>query len=181
MAIKIENQSTRALPKFVEPYLSELFDFLPREHTRGIERIRIVNNVSDVAIRGTVATSKLPGLYHPRQGTKGAWIEIAANILVPPSDPFYKRLMPRLSLKGNLAAVLVSLVAQHYYLTLRHSVKRGQIEGLVKAYTEKQLRQWHEQKHKTRAKLFRPIQPLLEKWGRALHKRAAEERRKARA
>jgi hypothetical protein len=158
-----------------------LLDFLPKEHVRGIDRVRLVDSVSDVPLRSSVATSRLPGLYHPKQGPKAAWLEVAVGVLVPSGDPFYKRLMPRLSLKGNVAAVLVSLVAQHYYLTLRHSVKRGQLEGLVRAYTEKQLRHWHEQKHKTRAKLFKPLQPLLERWGRALQKRAAAERKKAKA
>ena len=181
MAIKIENQSTRTLPKTIEPYISELLDFLPREHLRGIERVRLVDNVSEVAIRGSVSTSKLPGLYHPKQGVKPARLEIAVNVLLPNKEKFYKRVMPRLSVKSNIAAVLVSLVGQHYYLTLRHSVKRGQLEGLVKAYTEKQLRLWHETKHKTRAKIFKPIQPWLEKWGKALQKRAAEERKKAKA
>jgi len=179
MAIKIENQSTKKLPKSFEPYISELLEFLPREHLRGIERVRLVDNVSDVAVRGAASTSKLPGLYHPKQGVKPARIEIAVNVLLPDSEPFYKRLMPRLSFKSNAAAVLVSLVGQHYYLTLRHSVKRGQLEGLVRAYTEKQLRLWHETKHKTRAKIFKPIQPWLEKWGRALQKRAAEEKKRA--
>jgi hypothetical protein len=179
MAIKIENQSTRKLPKFFEPYLAELLEFLPREHVRGIDRVRLVDNVSDLPVRGTMSTSKLPGLYHPKQGPKGAWLEVAVGVLLPASNPFYKRLMPRLSLKGNVGAVVVSLVGQHYYLTLRHSVKRGQLEGLVRSYTEKQLKQWHERKHKTRAKLFKPIQPWLEKWGRALQKRAAQEKKRA--
>jgi hypothetical protein len=181
MAIKIDNQSSLKLPKYTEAYLTELLDFLPKEHVRGVERIRIVDTVSDVPVRGFTGTSKLPGLYHPKQGPKAAWIEVAAGVLMPSSGPFYKRVMPRISLKGNLAAVLISLVGQHYYLTLRHSVKRGQLEGLVKAYTEAQLRSWHAQKHKTRAKLFKPIQPWLEKWGRALQKRAAQEKKRAKA
>jgi hypothetical protein len=181
MAIKIDNQSTRKLPGFTETYISEVFDFLPKEHVRGIDRIRLVDKVSDVPMRGIADASKLPGLYHPRQGPKAPWIEIAVGVFLPTSTPFYKRLMPRLSFKGNLAAVLISLVAQHYYLTLRHSVKRGQIEGLVRQYTESQLRRWHEQKHQTRARIFKPIQPWLEKWGRALQKKAASEKRRAKA
>src|SRR4051794_39042297 len=118
MAIKIENQTTGKLPKKVESYLSDLVDFLPREHLRGIERIRLVDFVSELGVKTGVNTSKLPGLYHPRQATKPAWLEIAVGVLVPANEPLYKKLVPRLSLKGNLAAVLVSLVGQHYYLTL---------------------------------------------------------------
>jgi hypothetical protein len=87
--------------------------------------------------------------------------------------------MPRVSFKGNLAAVLFSLVGQHYYLTLRHSIKRGQIEPAVRAYTEKNLRLWQEKEHSLRSRLFKPIQPTLERWGKSLQKRAeAEKRRK---
>jgi hypothetical protein len=87
--------------------------------------------------------------------------------------------MPRLSFKGNLAAVIFSLVGQHYYLTLRHSIKRGQVESAVRAYTEKYLRIWHEKEHNLRARLFKPFQPTLERWGKTLQKRAeAEKRRK---
>jgi hypothetical protein len=86
--------------------------------------------------------------------------------------------MPRLSFKGNLAAIIFSLVGQHFYLTLRHSIKRGQIEAAVRAYTEKHLRIWHERQHTLRSRIFKPFQPTLEKWGRSLQKRAAAERKR---
>jgi hypothetical protein len=89
-----------------------------------------------------------------------------------------KRIMPRLSFKGNLAAIIFSLTGQHYYLTLRHSIKRGQIESAVRAYTEKHLRIWHERQHTLRSRLFKPFQPTLERWGRSLQKRAAAERKR---
>ncbi len=47
MAIKIENQSERKLPKETEKHLEDAFDSLPREHTRGLERIRLVEFISD--------------------------------------------------------------------------------------------------------------------------------------
>jgi hypothetical protein len=86
--------------------------------------------------------------------------------------------MPRLSFKGNLAAIIFSLVGQHYYLTLRHSIKRAQIETAVRAYTEKHLRLWHERQNTVRSRLFKPFQPTLEKWGRSLQKRAAAEKKR---
>jgi hypothetical protein len=74
--------------------------------------------------------------------------------------------------------VIFSLVAQHYHLTLRHSVKRGQVEPAVRAYTEKQLKAWNESQHKFRAKLFKPLQPTLERWSKSLAKKAAAEKKK---
>ena len=100
------------------------------------------------------------------------------HVLLPRSQPFFKRLLPSLSWKGNLAAVIFSLVGQHYYLTLRHSIKKSQIEPAVRAYTEKHLRAWNEREHSFRARLFKPLQPTLERWARSLQKRAAEEKKR---
>ncbi|HEX8473699.1 MAG TPA: hypothetical protein VF666_06670 [Pyrinomonadaceae bacterium] len=178
MPIKIENHSTAKLPRETEARVEKILGSLPREHVRGIERLRLVDSINDPRLRVPTKTA-LPGLYHPRQGTQPAWLEVAVDALLPRSAPFFKRLMPRLSFKGNLAAVIFSLVGQHYYLTLRHSVKKGQLETSVRAYTEKYLRAWSEREHTTRARLFKPFQPTFERWARALQKRANNERKKA--
>ena len=107
-----------------------------------------------------------------------AWLEVALTPLVQGNKPFHKRIIPRLSFKGNLVAEVFSLVGQHYYLTLRHSVKRGAIESSVRAYVEKNLKQWNEQQHKIRAKIFKPIQPKLERWSKSLAKKYAAEKKK---
>ncbi|HLE63505.1 MAG TPA: hypothetical protein VI750_10205 [Pyrinomonadaceae bacterium] len=179
MAIKIEVQSERKLPKDTLSHIEEAFDSLPREHTRGLERIRLVQFISEPRLKGPIQPSELPGLYHPRQGQKGAWLEIAIGVLLPVNKPFHKRIIPRLSFKGNLAALVFSLVGQHYHLTLRHSLKKTQLEPAVRLYTEKQLRTWNESKHSLRARLFKPIQPTLERWAKVLQKRAAAEKKKS--
>ncbi len=175
MAIKIENLSSLQLSMRMEQHLNKALDSLPREHLRGIEKLRLVDAISDPRIKSSA--QRLPGLYHPRQGVQAAWLEIAIGVLLPSAQPFYRRLLPRLSLKGNLVAILFSLVGQHYYLTLRHSVKRNQIEPAVRSYTEKQLKIWSSQQHSVRARLFRPFQPTLEKWSRSLQKRATEQKK----
>lgn len=179
MAIRIENQYQGSLPKGAVEQIEEAFDGLPREHTRGIERIRLVNYISDPRIKGAFQTTELPGLYHPRQGPKGPWLEVAVNVLLPGDKPFHKRIIPRLSFKSNLVALIFSLVGQHYHLTLRHSLKKTQFEPAVRMYTEKQLRNWNEKKHTLRARLFKPLQPTFEKWAKSLQKRAAAERKKS--
>jgi len=178
MAIRIENQFEGALPKGSLEQIENAFDSLPREHTRGVERIRLVNVITDPRIKGQFQATELPGLYHPRQGPKGAWLEIAVNVLLPQDKPFHKKIIPRLSFKSNLVALVFSLVAQHYHLTLKHSLKKTQLEPAVRAYTEKQLKAWNEKKHSFRAKLFKPLQPTFERWAKALQKRAAAERKK---
>ncbi|HEX8493313.1 MAG TPA: hypothetical protein VF658_10765 [Pyrinomonadaceae bacterium] len=179
MAIKIEDVSNIKLPKQTYLRIEKILDGLPREHTRGIERVRLVEAITDTRLKNLQQRTSLPGLYHPKQGSQNAWIEIAVGVLLPRPKSYLKRIMPRVSFKGNLAAVIFSLVGQHYYLTLRHSIKRGQIEPAVRAYTEKQLRLWQEKEHNFRTRLFKPFQPTLERWGKALQKRAeAEKRRK---
>lgn len=179
MPIKIENQYERKLPKGTEELVEQAIDGLPREHTRGIERVRLVEWISEPRIKATVQTSELPGLYHPRQGPKGPWLEVAIGVLLPTNKPIHKRIIPRLSFKGNVAAVVFSLVGQHYHMTLRHSVKKTQVEPAVRLYTEKQLKAWNEKRHTFRARLFKPLQPTLERWGKKLQKRAAAERKKS--
>ena len=179
MAIRIENQYEGTLPKGVLQTVEDAFNSLPREHTRGIERIRLVPFISDPRIKGQVQTTELPGLYHPRQGPKGPWLEIAVNVLNPTDKPFHKRIIPRLSLKSNLVALVFSLVAQHYHMTLRHSLKKTQLEPQIRAYTEKHLKLWNEKKHTFRARLFKPLQPTFERWAKSLQKKAAAEKRKS--
>ena len=178
MAIKIENQVERTLPKDSVSHIEQAFDSLPREHTRGLERIRLVEFISEPRLRGTFQATELPGLYHPRQGPKAAWLEIALGVLLPANKPVHKRIVPRLSFKGNLTATIFSLVGQHYHLTLKHSLKKTQLEPAVRAYTEKHLKAWNEKKHTFRARLFKPIQPTLERWAKGLQKRAAAEKKK---
>ena len=79
MAIRIENQYEGSLPKGALEQIEGAFDSLPREHTRGIERIRLVPFITDPRVKVAFQATELPGLYHPRQGPKGAWLEIAVN------------------------------------------------------------------------------------------------------
>jgi len=179
MAIRIENQYAGPLPKGALQQIEDAFDSLPREHTRGIERIRLVPFITEPRIRGQFQATELPALYHPRQGPKGAWLEIAVNVLLTPDKPFHKRIVPRLSFKSNVVALVFSLVGQHYHFTLKHSLKKTQLEPAIRQYTEKQLKAWNEKKHSFRARLFKPLQPTFERWAKSLQKRAATEKKKS--
>lgn len=174
MSIKIENLSSRSkLPKRALQTIENVLDTIPREHLRGIERVRLVDSIKDPRLRSPQKSAqKLPGLYYPKQGSKQAWIEVALDVLLPPDGPFHKRILPRLSFKANIAAVVFSLVGQHHFLTLRHSIRKGQLEPFIRDYTEKQLKRWNEKEHGLRARLFKPIQPTLERWARSLQRRA---------
>jgi len=179
VAIRIENQYEGGLPKGTLEQIEGAFDSLPREHTRGIERIRLVPFITEPRLKGQFQATELPGLYHPRQGPKGAWLEIAVNVLLPADKPFHKKIIPRLSFKSNVVALVFSLVGQHYHITLKHSLKKTQLEPAVRMYTEKQLKAWNEKKHSFRARLFKPLQPTFERWAKSLQKRAAAEKKKS--
>jgi len=174
MINKIENSSTRKkLPARTEEEIRKILSMLPKEHLRGIDRLRLVDSITDPRLRNSPKNlSQLPGLYHPRQGAQPAWLELALDVLLPQKAPLHKRLLPRLSFRANLAAVIFSLVGQHHYLTLRHSIKRGQLESSIRIYTERQLKRWNEKEQGLRARLFKPLQPLFERWARSLQRRA---------
>ena len=104
--------------------------------------------------------------------------EVAVNVLLPMENLLQKN-RSRLSFKSTWWRSVISLVGQHYHLTLRHSLKKTQLEPAIRSYTEKQLKLWNERKHSFRARLFKPLQPTFEKWAKGLQKRAAAEKKKS--
>ena len=146
--IRIENTSTLTLPKNAEASITKVLDFLPVD---------------------------LPGLYHPRVQNQAPWFELSMGALLLPTEGFVKKFMAKSSFKGNLAGLIFSLVGQHYYLTLRHSVKKGSLEPQIRQYAEKNLKMWSDKEAEGnwRAKLFKPVRPYLERWAKWLNKKAA--------
>jgi hypothetical protein len=177
MLIKIENSSTAKLPRNFTSLIENILTVLPREHLRGIDRLRLVESISDPRIK-LRQNLKLPGLYHPKQGSQPAWLEISTDVLTSSTQPIHQRLIMRLSLKSNLAAIIFSLVGQHYFSTLRHSVKRGQLEPAIHSYTDKYLKTWGHREHRIRAKLFKPFESHIERWGKNLRKNVNKDRAK---
>jgi hypothetical protein len=171
MPVKIENATdNQGLPRRLESTIQGVLASVPREHLRGLDCIRIVNLINNPRLRN-IDVANLPGLYHPKQGPQSAWLEISLQALLPASASWHKRLMAKLSLKSNLAALLFSLIGQHHFLTLRHSYKKTQLEPSVRAYTQKHLRLWAEKQGGLRMRLFKPFQPTLERWARSLQRK----------
>ncbi len=178
--IKIENQSSIALPKKAEENIRSIIAFLPTEQLRGIERIRLVDFIKHPQMKDTPIKGDLPGLYHPKMQNKNPWFEIAVGALLQPTEGFAKRWMAKSSFKSNMAGLLFSLVGQHYYLTLRHSVKKTSLEPQIRQYAQKNLKEWSEKQNANskRAKYFKPFQPYIEKWAKWLNKKAANAQKK---
>ena len=176
--LRIENQSSLTLPKGTEETIRKVLDFLPVEQYRGVERIKLVDFINDPRLKNMDVPLKgdLPGLYHPRVQNQAPWFEIATGALLQPTEGFIKRFMAKSSFKGNMAGLLFSLVGQHYYLTLRHSVKKTGLEPQIRQYAAKNLKLWSEKQNENsiRGKLFKPFRPILERWAKWLNKKAAQ-------
>src|SRR6476646_9565495 len=140
--VRIENASTLPLPKGAEETIHKALDFLPVEQTRGVERIKLVDYIDDPRLKNldTPLKGDIPGLYHPRVQNSQPWFEISMGALLLPTDGFMKRFMAKSGFKGNIAGLIFSLVGQHYYLTLRHSVKKAGLEPQIRQYAEKNLK-----------------------------------------
>lgn len=179
--LKIENASSLDMPKGGEETIRQVLDYVPIEQLRGLERVKLVDFINDPRLKNVDVPMKgdLPGLYHPKVGNQNAWFEIAMGALLQPTEGFAKRWMAKTSFKANIAGLLFSLIGQHYYLTLRHSVKKQNLEPQIRQYTEKNLRAWSEEQNKNsfRAKLFKPIRPFVERMAKWLNKKAAKARK----
>ncbi len=175
--IRVENAASIELPKNYETTISQVFDFLPVEQYRGVERVKIVDFINDPRLKNldVPVPGDIPGLYHPRVQNQAPWFEVSAGALLQPTEGFFKRWIAKSGFKGNLAGLLFSLVGQHYYLTLRHSVKKTGLEPQIRQYAEKNLKAWSEKQSENswRAKLFKPFRPALERWAKWLNKKAA--------
>ena len=180
--LKIENQATFDLPKDTVEQIYKILDYLPTEHVRGLEKVKLVDYINDPRLQKMDVPLKgdLPGLYHPKMGNQNAFMEISAGALLQPTEGFAKKWMAKQSFKGNIAGLIFSLVGQHYYLTLRHSVKKQGIESQVRQYAEKNLKAWSEKQNVNsfRAKLFKPLRPYIERWAKWLNKKAANSQKK---
>jgi hypothetical protein len=180
--IRVENQASFELPKDAEAQIGKILDFLPTEHQRGLEKIRLVDFINDPRLKNMDVPVKgdLPGLYHPKVGNQNAWLEVSMGALLQPTEGFSKRWMAKSSFKGNLAGLIFSLVGQHYYLTLRHSIKKQSLEPQIRQYAEKNLKTWSErqQVNSKRAKFFKPFRPYIEKWAKWLNKKAVKAQKK---
>ncbi len=176
--VKIDNQSALQLPKGAIEHINKVLDYLPTEHIRGLDRVKLVDYISDPRLKNADLPVKgdLPGLYHPRQGNQAPWMEMSMGALLQPNEGFAKKFMAKTSFKGNIAGLIFSLIGQHYYLTLRHSVKKQSLEPQIRQYAEKNLRTWSEKQSagSARAKFFKPFRPALERWAKWLNKKAAD-------
>ena len=95
--VKIENQATFDLPAYTEQHIQKALDFLPIEHLRGIDKVKLVDFINDPRLKNLNVPIKgdLPGLYHPKQGNQQAWFEMSMGALLQPTEGFAKKWMAK--------------------------------------------------------------------------------------
>ena len=168
MNVKIEvasSNNARDLNRNVEKVL----EVVPQEHLRGLSKIVLVDTIMEPRL-SAAQRSTLPALYHPKMGGQSAWAEVSMNVLAP-REKFPKRLLTKLALKSNLAQVVLSLVAQHYQLTLSKGVKKQLLEPAIKSYVERHFEKWRERQGGLRVRLLKPFKPQLDKLAKRLARR----------
>lgn len=168
MNVKIEIASTNSI-KNLNLNVERVLEVVPQEHLRGLSKIVLVDTIMEPRL-SAAQRSTLPALYHPKMGGQSAWAEVSMNVLAP-KEKFPKRLLTKLALKSNLAQVVLSLIAQHYQLTLSKGVKKTLLEPAIKSYVERHFEKWREQQGGLRVRLLKPFKPQLDKLAKRLAKR----------
>ncbi len=175
MNVKIEAQTSLDTKK-LQDIVEKTLEVVPVEHLRGFAKIVFVNEVTEPRI-SAAQRSTLPALYHPKMGGLMAWAEVALSV-IRPKKRFPQNIMTRLALKSNIAQVILSLVAQHYYLTLSKGRKKNQLELACRQYVEKYFELWREKEGGLRVKLMKPFKPYLDKLAKNLAKKYQQEMKK---
>jgi hypothetical protein len=168
MNIKIEVLSERPI-KAIDKKIEKILEVVPQEHLRGLSKIVVVDAITEPRLSATQRAT-LPALYHPKMAGQSAWAEVSLGVLAP-KEKFPKRLLTKLALKSNLAQVILSLIAQHYQLTLSKGVKKTLLEPAIKSYVERHFEKWREREGGLRVRLLKPFKPQLDKFARKLAKR----------
>jgi hypothetical protein len=172
MNIKIEDNSPDKIGN-LEGQVEKILSLVPAEHLRGFTKLVFVELIMEPRI-SSAQRSGLPALYHPRMGGQMAWGEVATSVLIP-KKKIHQRLMSRLTLKPNLAQIILSLLAQHYYLTLSKGIKKNQLEYACRTYTEKYFEKWRDKQGGIRMWVTRPFRPYLDRLAKKLSKKYKEE------
>jgi hypothetical protein len=172
MNVKVEIASSTEI-RNLHLNVEKILSVVPQEHLRGFTKIVFADLIGEPRL-SAVQRATLPALYHPKMPGQMAWAEVALSVLAP-KKKFPQSLLTRLSLKSSLAQVVLSLVAQHYYMTLSKGIKKNQLETACRTYVEKHFERWRDKEGGLRVRLLRPFKPQLDKMARKLARKYKEE------
>lgn len=178
MNVKLEVSSTTSI-KDLKGRAERVLGIVPAEHLRGLTKIVFVDQITEPRL-SAIQRASLPALYHPKMPGQMAWAEVATTVLFP-KKKFPQNILTKLAAKSNLAQVILSLIAQHYYLTLSKGIKKNQLETACRSYVEKHFEKWRDAEGGLRVKLLKPFKPRLDRMARRLAKKYKEEMDKKQA
>ncbi len=167
MSIKIENLATIKPPTDLPRLINQIFDTVPKEHTRGISKVVIVDEIKDPRLQAFTSQNQ-PVLYHPKMAGTQAFVELGLSFFLP-KESFFKRLAARLNFKSQVVSAILACIGQHYHFSYSHGIKKANYEAPVRAYAEKHFIAWRERNAAKRMRLLKPFQPYLakvDKWMR---------------
>lgn len=178
MPVKIENNSTLKAPVDIEKLINSVFDSVPREHTIGITKVVIVDEITLDRRLQLATKDPQPILYHPKTPLNPAYIEIALARFLLKGEAFHKRLMARLNFRAQVAGALLATIGQHYHISFSHGMKKKRApEAPVRTYAERNFVLWRDKHGGLRAKLLKPLRPYLERFERWLLRKMKETKR----
>jgi len=180
MPIKVENFATIKPRTDLEGVINQVFDTVPKEHTRGISKVVIVDEIKEPRLQAYTTQSQ-PVLYHPKTPGSSAFIELGLGVFLSKKENFIKRIANRMNLKANIVGALLASIGQHYHLPYSHGIKKAQYEAPVRAYVEKYFVTWRERNGGYRARLFKPFHPYLEKLDKWMRKKVLEQKKTAKS
>ncbi len=176
MGIKIENNATIKPPGNIDDVINSVFDSVPKEHTRGIARVVIVDEIRDPRLQA-ITKDPQPILYHPKTPGSAAYVEIALSRFLLKDEGLFKRLAARANFKANIAGAVLATIGQHYHLTFSHGIKKGRgYEAPVRAYVERNFVVWRDKNGGWRTKLLKPFRPYLERFEKWLVKKMKQKK-----
>jgi hypothetical protein len=178
MPIKVENFASIKPKTDLESVINQVFDTVPKEHTRGISKVVIVDEIKEPRLQA-LTTQSQPVLYHPKTPGSQAFIEIGLGVFLSKKENFIKRLASRMNLKANIVGALLASIGQHYHLNFSYGIKKAQYEAPVRAYVEKYFIVWRERNGGLRARIFKPFTPYLEKLDKWMRKKMLAQQKKS--
>ena len=177
MNVKTENLSSRKIPK-IDALMQRSLSVLPAEHLRGFTKIVVVDSISEPRL-SSAQRATLPALYHPKMPGQPAWGEIALSVLLPVKR-FPKGILSRLTMKQNIAQLVIALAGQHYHLTLAKGTRKDRLETACRLYAEKYFNVWREREGGLRMRLTKPFRPFLDRLAKRASKMYQKEMEKQR-
>ena len=143
---RLENKITGHITK---KRIKKLISIIPKEHLIGLEKIIIVNHITDKKKR------EVGGIYKQKYNGHSCSIQLGIESIYKgmPNVLFF---FPFIA-TPLLADVLYHEIGHHYHVSFGHGIKNKKQEKLVEDYSKKMMNK----KFRWWLKLFSPLSPII--------------------